>query len=309
MLDQLRPNQLAGSVTDALAAALGRAFPPEEVAQALEAIHFRELLAGSINTLAIVALLLLVIGGLEFTTSRYRAPYRSRVFARDLLYALFYHGRFYKLLIWAAVANALENQLAFMRVDALASLPTAVHVAIYWLFADFVHYWVHRAEHKFEFLWAIHSVHHTQDEMTFVSTYRMHPLEALLNNLVMVVPLLVLGVPTQHWVAVSAVLLAFDALQHSALDWTYGRAYPIVVSPRFHALHHSTQPQQYNGNYSKILSIWDYMFGTAVWSDRRPERIGVDGMPLPQSLFAQLMAPFQLMGKRLRRVGAVPVGP
>jgi sterol desaturase/sphingolipid hydroxylase (fatty acid hydroxylase superfamily) len=145
--------------------------------------------------------------------------------------------------------------------------------------------------------------------MTFVSTYRMHPLEALLNNLVMVVPLLVLGVPTQHWVAVSAVLLAFDALQHSALDWTYGRAYPIVVSPRFHALHHSTQPQQYNGNYSKILSIWDYMFGTAVWSDRRPERIGVDGMPLPQSLFAQLMAPFQLMGKRLRRVGAVPVGP
>jgi sterol desaturase/sphingolipid hydroxylase (fatty acid hydroxylase superfamily) len=304
-LDYLRPSHIAARATETFVAALGSAFSRDEVIKVLTAIHFQSLLGGTINTLMMVSAFLIVIGGLEYATSRNRAVYLSRVFAQDLLYALFYHGGFYAVLIWAAIANALESQFGFLRIDAIARLPVAAQLFVYWLFSDFAYYWIHRAQHKWSFLWAIHSVHHSQEEMTFISTYRFHPLDQLFNNLIIFVPLMVLGVPTESWLALNVFLLIFDATQHSALDWTYGRAYSVVVSPRFHALHHSTEPRQYNGNYSKILSVWDFLFGTAI-RDSRPTKLGVTGMPVPRTIMQQQLAPFLVLARRRNPTSAEP---
>jgi sterol desaturase/sphingolipid hydroxylase (fatty acid hydroxylase superfamily) len=235
--------------------------------------------------------------------------YAGRTFRQDVLYALFYQGGFYVLWLWSALGSAMESRLAFLKIDVLVGLPAPLHWFLYWLSVDFITYWWHRWLHRSKLLWDIHSVHHSQKEMSFISSYRLHPLEQLLQNIIMVAPLLVLGVPTAHWLPLMVLMALLEGVQHSALDWDYGRAYGLLVSPRFHALHHSSDRRHYNRNFSKILSVWDFLFGTAVREDHRPERLGVDGMAVPRTLLAQLAAPFQLMGDRVRGQSAMTPRP
>jgi sterol desaturase/sphingolipid hydroxylase (fatty acid hydroxylase superfamily) len=45
------------------------------------------------------------------------------------------------------------------------------------LAADLIFYWVHRAQHHFEFLWSMHSFHHSDDDVNVTSSYRHYWLE------------------------------------------------------------------------------------------------------------------------------------
>jgi sterol desaturase/sphingolipid hydroxylase (fatty acid hydroxylase superfamily) len=165
------------------------------------------------------------------------------------------------------------------------------------LVVDFSTYWWHRMLHTWSPMWAFHSVHHAQEEMSFITSYRMHPVEQFGQSLIMVVPLLIIGTPTWRWLPLYLTMNMFEAAQHSALNFTYGRAYALVVSPRFHALHHARDASVYNGNYSKILSIWDFLFGTAIRAER-PNRFGVEGLPVPRTIWDQLATPFRLLRGR-----------
>jgi sterol desaturase/sphingolipid hydroxylase (fatty acid hydroxylase superfamily) len=71
--------------------------------------------------------------------------------------------------------------------------------------------------------------------------------------------------------------------------------YSVIVSPTFHAFHHSTDPAHYNRNYGKILSVWDFLFDTAVRGGERPVQFGVEGMKVPERLAAQFAHPFRLL--------------
>jgi hypothetical protein len=49
-----------------------------------------------------------------------------------------------------------------------------------------------------------------------------------------------------------------------------------------------------NGNYGRILSLWDVLFGTLVRSEQPARRFGVDGMVVPERLTAQFAHPFRV---------------
>ena len=60
-----------------------------------------------------------------------------------------------------------------------------VSLLIYLVLFDFVGYWVHRAQHQFQWWWALHAVHHSQRQMTVWSDNRNHLLDdALLGQCV-----------------------------------------------------------------------------------------------------------------------------
>jgi sterol desaturase/sphingolipid hydroxylase (fatty acid hydroxylase superfamily) len=247
------------------------------------------------HSLALYAALLVAFVLLERAGGASLARYRSRNFANDVFYTLFYQGGIYNLLIYAPLYAVAQPQLAFLQLGLLSALPTPAAFVLYWIAFDFLGYWVHRLQHRSRLLWAFHSVHHAQTRMTLLTSNRLHVVDQLIANLIAFVPGLVLGVPAAIWMPFYVFQQVLEAAQHSELDWRYGPFYRVLVSPLFHSIHHSVDPGRHHGNYGKILAVWDFLFGTAVASATRPARYGVEGMEMPESLSGQLLTPFRYL--------------
>ena len=239
------------------------------------------------------------------------ARYRTRNFANDVLYTLFYKGGFYNILILAALTNALGSRLGFLQLDLLRGLPWPVGLALFWVAGDFVTYWWHRFQHANRFLWAFHSIHHSQERMTLFTASRRHPLEELSMDVLLYFVLfhMLLGIPTRGWMPLGVVITCIAAIQHAQLDWRFGPLYRVLVSPRFHAYHHSVEPRHANANYAFLFSFWDYLFGTAVSESQRPARYGVEGIDMGESLTNHLLNPFRLVWRWRRGPAVTPAAP
>ena len=268
---------------------------PSGLADLLARLRLLRLTLSTLAALAFLAGLWVIIALLEWREGAHPRHYRSRAFLNDVAYSLFYRGGFYNTFIAAALTNALDARLGFLRLNLISGLPVPVAVLVYWIVADFLGYWFHRLQHHSRFLWAFHSVHHAQEDLSFLSSYRLHPIEQLIANLVMIAPFLILGVPTTTWLPIVIIQNGLEAVQHSALDWRYGRLYSVFVSPRFHSLHHTSEPAIFDRNFGKILSVWDFLFGTAIADRERPAHFGVPGLRVPERLSAQLLVPFQIL--------------
>jgi sterol desaturase/sphingolipid hydroxylase (fatty acid hydroxylase superfamily) len=250
----------------------------------------------SIGTAALVLLGLFVcFFALEYWLGGDISRYRTRHFWNDVAYGLFYRADIYQVLIGATVANALQPRLDFLALGLFRNWPLPAAALAFWITADFLGYWVHRLQHRIPVLWAFHSVHHAQERMTFLTSYRIHPIEQLCASLILFVPLLVIGLPPGTWLPLVAILTALEFSQHSDLPWRYGPLYRVLVSPAFHAIHHSIEPAHHHRNFGKIISTWDVVFGTALSTDERPRRFGVNGLRIPESLLTQLITPFRLL--------------
>lgn len=280
---------------------------PESFVRLAELMRLRELGSSLAHAAILPGVFFVLIYLLEVRLGKDRTRYRSRHFANDMVYFLFFQGGFYTIFIGAAIVNALGPRLSFLKVDLLAGLPLPVHYFIYWLVLDFVDYWIHRAKHASKFLWGFHAIHHAQEQMTFGTSWRFHPLEQMAVNCVMMIPLLLLGAPTGMWMPLVAAQYAFESVQHSQLEWRYGRLYPIFVSPVFHAIHHSTDRAHHDRNYAKILSLWDHLFGTAIDAPR-PVTTGILE-PMPESLSHHMVAPFLAMRRQDTRERAEASAP
>lgn len=260
----------------------------------LDALTRSSGLAGAIFIAASLLVLLL-----ELRNGAGVARLRSRSFINDVLYSAFYRGGFYAVFVWAAVVNAFESHLSFLRLDLLGDLPLALSVPVFWLAGDFAIYWVHRAQHRFPLLWAFHAVHHAEQELSTLSQNRRHPIEKVVNSLTLYLPFaFVLGLPTRAWIPWWVTAQVLEAAQHAQLDWRYGPFYRVIVSPVFHSIHHSADPRHHHRNFGAMFAFWDYLFGTAEREARRPERFGVDGIVIPESLGGQLVAPFRILFRR-----------
>jgi len=150
--------------------------------------------------------------------------------------------------------------------------------------ADFLSYWIHRAYHRVPLLWAFHIVHHTSEELDWLSTSRLHPVSQALNTAVVGAALLLVGLPVTSIVAANVFIGASALLVHANVRWTFGPFQHLLVSPLFHQWHHArVDDDGYHhggGNYGAIFSVWDRLFGT--WSLptlTRPARFGVENAP------------------------------
>ena len=53
---------------------------------------------------------------------------------------------------------------------------------IYLVVFDFIGYWTHRGQHQLEWWWQLHSLHHSQRQMTMWSDNRSHLLDSILDD-------------------------------------------------------------------------------------------------------------------------------
>jgi sterol desaturase/sphingolipid hydroxylase (fatty acid hydroxylase superfamily) len=151
---------------------------------------------------------------------------------------------------------------------------------VYFALYDFAAYWVHRAQHRFTWWWALHSLHHSQRRVTVWTDDRNHLIDDLLVNLVLAVFAQFVGVQPDDFVLILMVGRLIESWSHANVDMSFGwLGERLLVGPRFHRLHHAradaAQPYIHDHNFAPVLPVWDMLFGTARFGDvQRPT--GVD---------------------------------
>lgn len=157
--------------------------------------------------------------------------------------------------------------------------------------ADIAHYWQHRAMHTFPWLWKIHAVHHSNEDLDVVHSFD-HPLDSVVKRVFFVLPAsLLFGFEYNEILVLLAFLSIHNRLLHSPLPVNFGPFVNILADNRFHFLHHSRLPKDYDRNFAAVFPVIDWMFGTY----NRPDRhllaeTGLDSHHPPRTFWQYLFA-------------------
>jgi sterol desaturase/sphingolipid hydroxylase (fatty acid hydroxylase superfamily) len=163
---------------------------------------------------------------------------------------------------------------------AVAALPLAPRVVLYYLAADFGSYWMHRLMHT-RHLWRTHRWHHSPHQLYWLAGTRASVPQQILFNLPTIAALPILaGAP--GWL-VAAILIEGvfrNNWMHANLSWRSSWLELVFVTPRYHHIHHSADARQHDGNYGSLFSIWDRLFGTYLDPDTtQPRKFGTGEPP------------------------------
>jgi sterol desaturase/sphingolipid hydroxylase (fatty acid hydroxylase superfamily) len=137
----------------------------------------------------------------------------------------------------------------------------AVGVVVYLLAMDFAEYVFHRAQHRFPWLWAMHSLHHSDVNFNVSTTIRHFWLDLALKSLTVYVPVALLFRTPAPVVGIYALLTAYNYFAHMNVRVGFGRWAFVLNSPQYHRLHHSNRPQDHDRNFAALLPIFDVLFG------------------------------------------------
>jgi len=160
------------------------------------------------------------------------------------------------------------------------------------ILGDFIFYWTHRLFHTTR-LWPAHAVHHSIEDLDWLSSARFHPINDTLTRVCQVVPLTLLGFSPAAVIAMVPVAVLFIIVNHANVGWTWGPLRYVFVSPVYHQWHHTSEDEGLNKNFAGVLVAWDWLFGTMYMPRlRRTTRFGVKGGGVPRGFFGQLAHPF-----------------
>ncbi len=157
---------------------------------------------------------------------------------------------------------------------------------IYALILDFADYWRHRLSHSFRGWYALHALHHAQRQMSFWSDDRNHILDEAISFLWFFAIGLAIGIPPLQFPLLILGLRFMESFSHANIRLSFGPLEYLLVSPRFHRLHHGLKAAGRNScNYGAVFPFWDILFRTADFSDvylptgdaRAPEALHTGG--------------------------------
>ncbi len=139
--------------------------------------------------------------------------------------------------------------------------------------ADLLGYWAHRMLHSRPF-WPTHAWHHSPRHLYWVAGLRNSPVNTILIALPYTITFALFPIPEAGVLAGS--FAVFQILNqhylHSNLRLPFQRQLEwILVTPRYHFVHHSATRSRTDSNYGFIFSVWDRLFGTYTDPGQVPE--------------------------------------
>ena len=228
--------------------------------------------------------------------------WRKRDLVTDLCYWFFIplFGRYLRiglLVLGAAVFFGITTAEGLVEFydnghGPLARYPLWLQGIVFLVVGDFLLYWIHRGFHRPR-LWKFHAVHHSSEELDWISAARFHPINLFLGSIAVDVLLLVAGISPNVLVFIGPFTIAHSAFVHANLNWTLGPFKYVLAGPVFHRWHHTAADRGGSSNFAPTFPIMDVMFGTFYMpANERPDRYGVAD-PIPASFGAQLLYPFK----------------
>jgi sterol desaturase/sphingolipid hydroxylase (fatty acid hydroxylase superfamily) len=175
----------------------------------------------------------------------------------------------------------------------LSELPLWFQAITFVVVSDFLMYWNHRAFHGTH-LWKYHAVHHSSEDLDWISAARFHPVNLFLGSVAIDVVLLLAGISPNVMLWVGPFTIASSAFVHANLNWTLGPFKYVIAGPVFHRWHHTALNRGGNRNFAGTLPIWDLLFGTFYMpANELPDAYGIDDANFPHTFGAQMIYPFR----------------
>jgi len=175
----------------------------------------------------------------------------------------------------------------------LATMPLWAQALVFLVVSDFLLYWFHRLYHGAA-MWKYHAVHHSSEDLDWISAARFHPVNILFGTVLVDVALLLAGISPNVMLWVGPFTTASSAFVHANLNWTLGPFKYLIAGPVFHRWHHTAADRGGNMNFAGTFSIWDVLFGTFYMPENElPDAYGIDDESFPASFGAQMLYPFR----------------
>jgi sterol desaturase/sphingolipid hydroxylase (fatty acid hydroxylase superfamily) len=257
----------------------------------------------SVRKFAALAVFAALFVPLERLRPVVRQPALRRCWRADAVYFL--------LNSFFATAGAIVIMLV-LGVEFRALLPDRAHAAIAGqpfalqfvealLLSETAEYAAHRTMHVVPVLWRFHKVHHSVEDMDWLASARLHPVDRAFTNGAAFLPLFVFGF-TDTTVGAFALFAAVHAMfVHANVRVTFGPLRFLLTTPQYHHWHHAGEV--WDKNFAAKLPLVDWLFRTMHVPARRwPKSYGV-GEEAPEGYLEQLAWPFrELVQQREERV-------
>jgi len=179
----------------------------------------------------------------------------------------------------------LDAHTAWSSHRLVGAWPIAAQVAFFVVTHDLYIYLFHRLQHRSRLLWRLHEAHHSALKVDWLSGARSHALEILINQTVEFAPIVLLGAAPAVPVIKGAVSAIWGMFIHANVDVRLGRLQYVLNGPEMHRWHHADDPAAYDKNFATKLAVWDWIFGTAYFPDRRvrkADRYGLADVVYPE---------------------------
>lgn len=197
------------------------------------------------------------------------------------LEALYYHVALHRPYGWRVMASNLVVMAGRLASEALSKgAIVAAYVAVWhyrpfdipmdrweswvalFLLVDFAYYWLHRYSHEIRWMWALHSVHHSAQQITFSVAYRLGWTNIVSGPWLFLIPVCWIGFDPRAVGLMYAANLLYQFWLHTETIPKLGFVETFLNTPSNHRVHHAVNPEYLDRNYGGVLIIWDRLFGT-----------------------------------------------
>ena len=215
-------------------------------------------------------------------------------FWQDLGFLIF-NSEYLGLLIGLVAIHLTRVFDPLVSWQVLAGQPLWVQLPILILVLDLMQWVVHNLMHRVPWLWEFHKLHHSAEEMDWLSNWRFHGVESVVYRSLLYVPAAFLGCSGEAMFWFGVLNTCVGHFAHANSDVSIGFLRFVFNHPQMHRWHHahpdSGPPDR---NFGILLSVWDWLFDTAYLPEgRTPHRYGFAGMErYPLNAAGRLIAPF-----------------
>jgi len=219
-----------------------------------------ELFHGPASTLWILPILALAIAIEAFFYKRAKGKsYPWKESGLSLVIAIGHNGAGFVnhvVIITLLGGLAWNYRVATVPMDAWWAWP------LLFILEEFAYYWYHRCAHRVRFMWSTHSVHHSPQELTLASAYRLAWTPVLSATWIFFLPLVLIGFHPAAVFGLLAASLLYQFWLHSTLIPKLGPLEWVLNTPSAHRVHHASNPEYLDMNFGGILIVFDRLFGT-----------------------------------------------
>ncbi len=157
------------------------------------------------------------------------------------------------------------------------------------LLGDLLIYWGHRLQHRVDFLWRFHCIHHSAPHLDWLAAHREHPVDSLYTIFLVNAPIFALGFPVRTLAYFAVFRGLWAVFIHCNVRLPMGPLRMVLGAPELHHWHHDRSRD--SGNYANVSPLMDLIFGTYHCPDYEPDAFGIEEA-VPSSYMGQLIYPF-----------------